>query len=152
VAPRSRGDGILHPVTLGALGLLLLNDHVLKAAYPGLITGKLSDVAGMIFFPSLLVALGEVVLRLRSSRALVVGCVCATGFVFALTKSWEPAADVYRVALGLLQAPFRGGCAPVRFVCDPTDLVALPALLVPLTLELNRQGRQARQGIEGVRP
>src|SRR5690606_8292496 len=45
------GDGLLHPAPLAAIGLLLLNDHWLKAAFPGSITGKLSDFAGLAFFP-----------------------------------------------------------------------------------------------------
>jgi hypothetical protein len=34
-----------------ALVVLVLNDHVLKTAYPGWITGKLSDVAGLVLAP-----------------------------------------------------------------------------------------------------
>ena len=37
-----------------ALVVLVLNDHVLKTAYPGWITGKLSDVAGLVVAPLLL--------------------------------------------------------------------------------------------------
>ena len=37
-----------------ALVVLVLNDHVLKTAYPGWITGKLSDVAGLVLAPLLL--------------------------------------------------------------------------------------------------
>jgi hypothetical protein len=47
---------LLHPVPLFALATLILNDHVLKQRYPGWVTGKLSDVAGMVFFPLLLLA------------------------------------------------------------------------------------------------
>jgi hypothetical protein len=32
-----------HPLTLASIGLLLLNDHVLKTATPSALTGKLSD-------------------------------------------------------------------------------------------------------------
>jgi len=39
-----------------ALVILVLNDHVLKAAVPGIITGKLSDVAGVVLLPLVLVA------------------------------------------------------------------------------------------------
>ena len=47
---------LLHPVTLCSIFLLVLNDHMLKELFPGFITGKLSDVAGMIFFPIVLAA------------------------------------------------------------------------------------------------
>lgn len=39
------GDGLLHPLALLAIGILIVNDHALKAAWPGVVTGKLSDVA-----------------------------------------------------------------------------------------------------------
>jgi hypothetical protein len=39
-----------HPVFTGSVALLAINDHVLKARWPGLITGKLSDIAGVIMF------------------------------------------------------------------------------------------------------
>src|SRR5687767_12493968 len=49
---------LLTPAFLCALLLLLLNDHVLKPAFGGVVTGKLSDFAGLfaftLFFVSLL--------------------------------------------------------------------------------------------------
>ena len=53
------GEGLLHPVPLLAIGLLVLNDHVLKDAFHNAVTGKLSDFAGMAFFPLLLQGLWE---------------------------------------------------------------------------------------------
>ncbi len=44
---------LLHPVFLTGLFLLLLNDHYLKDAYGNWWTGKLSDVAGVLFLPLL---------------------------------------------------------------------------------------------------
>ena len=41
------GGCLVHPAMLGALGVLVLNDHVLKHACPGFVTGKLSDFAGI---------------------------------------------------------------------------------------------------------
>jgi hypothetical protein len=51
----------LHPVPLVALVLLALNDHRWKGAgvLPAAVTGKLSDFAGLLFFPLLLTALGD---------------------------------------------------------------------------------------------
>jgi hypothetical protein len=144
VAPRAPGDGILHPVTIGAMALLILNDHVLKEAFPGVVTGKLSDVAGLAFFPTLLVGLMEVVSRKSLPPPFVWASVVATGVVFALTKTWEPAAEAYRLVLGCLQWPFRAllfGETQLRRVLlaqDPTDLAALPALFIPLWLGLKR--------------
>jgi hypothetical protein len=148
------GDGMLAPVALGALALLVLNDHVLKARFPGVVTGKLSDFAGLVFFPLLLVALVEVAQRAlgrfsRPSRRVLLVCVLATGAVFSLTKTWEPAGDLYRGALGVLQWPayaagalLRGAPLPpvrtVRHAVDPTDLIALPSLWVAYVIGRRR--------------
>ena len=43
-----------HPLSVAALVLLALNDHVLKQAWPGFVTGKLSDVAGLVVAPLVL--------------------------------------------------------------------------------------------------
>ena len=42
---------LAHPAFVAALALLLANDLVLKALWPGWITGKLSDVAGLFVLP-----------------------------------------------------------------------------------------------------
>lgn len=134
---------LLHPITLGAIALLVINDHVLKRVAPGILTGKLSDVAGMIFFPLFLAAILEM-FRVRHSW-LILGCAIATGVVFAATKTIPLAADAYRSGLGAIQWPFhalfaivRGnrvpGLASVAMTMDPTDLIALPALIVPVWL------------------
>ena len=39
-----------------AVAVLVVNDHALKAAWPGLVTGKLSDVAGSAMMGTLLTA------------------------------------------------------------------------------------------------
>ena len=135
---------LLRPAALLAIALLVINDHVLKARAPGLVTGKLSDIAGLVFFPLLLAAAAEQV-GLRGGRAAVIGAAAATGIVFAAIKLWAPAGELYRMGLAALQWPFhavaavlRDGALPalgrVRLVQDPTDLIALPALLVPIAL------------------
>ena len=48
-------SALMHPVTLGALGVLLVNDLVFKAFWPGAwVPGKLSDLAWMVFAPPVL--------------------------------------------------------------------------------------------------
>ena len=131
--------GLLHPVPLIAIAVLALNDQVLKGAYPGFVTGKLSDVAGMAFFPLLLQAGVEVVQdRLGDwapSRRLLWGAAIATGLYFGGIQVLDPLADSYRYGLAALQWPLRAllagqavPLAPVRLVQDPTDLFTLPAL------------------------
>jgi hypothetical protein len=142
---------LLHPIALAAIALLVINDHVLKGTAPGVLTGKLSDVAGMIFFPLFLAAVLE--LFGARHRRLVLGCAIATGIVFAATKTIPIAADAYRYGLGAIQWPFhalfaivRGHAspsfAPVAMVMDPTDVIALPALIVPVWLT-SRSSRRA---------
>lgn len=157
-APRPvPGDLLLHPGSIGALVLLVLNDHILKAAYPGVVTGKLSDVAGLILAPVVVVSIIEVVRSARGrpwgpSPTLAALAVAVVGLGFAAAKLFEPVAEAYRVGLGVLQWPFAAavavlrsvpvpGIQPVAFVADPTDLIALPALLLPLLLGRRRGDR-----------
>lgn len=138
---------LLHPLPLLAVALLVVNDHVLKPRWPGALTGKLSDAAGMVYFPLFLHALLAPAGRLLglTERRVLLGCVLATGLVFAAIKTLPAATEVYRVSLGALQWPFRAlvsalargplpSVAPVSAVTDPTDLLALPLLLLPWRL------------------
>ncbi|MFF5177468.1 hypothetical protein ACFY2Q_05515 [Micromonospora sp. NPDC000316] len=112
---------LCHPATLLALVVLVVNDHVLKAAFPGLLTGKLSDVAGLVLAPPLVaVLLTLVVPRLPARAAALVGLV-AVGAGFAVVKSSGYAAELASSAWTAL-----AGQSLVR--ADWTDLFALPAL------------------------
>lgn len=123
--PAAPGSTLLHPIAIGALALLLVNDHVLKAAAPGWITGKLSDVAGLALTPIVVVALWQLAAaRLpwpgarRPSVDVVSAAAVAASVVavaFALVKLSPLANDVYSVVIG-----------PTRL--DSGDLVALPAV------------------------
>ena len=107
-APASRpGDGLLHPVALGALVVLALNDRLLKAAWPGPITGILSDVSGLIAAPLALQALWEVVTWVAGrwagpSRRVLAVAIVVVGVAFALVQVWPLATDAYRIGLGAL--------------------------------------------------
>jgi hypothetical protein len=147
-------SGLLHPVVLGAVVLLVLNDHVFKARWPSWWTGKLSDVAGLAFFPVLLQALWEQVSgrrtrAFRPSLAFLVCAVIATGVCFGATKISHDAGNAWRWALGVLQWPFYAARAwlgdaripsvrPTRHTVDITDLLTLPSLIIPLWLGLRR--------------
>ncbi|RYZ43725.1 MAG: hypothetical protein EOO71_02385 [Myxococcaceae bacterium] len=148
------GSGLLHPGVLGALLLLILNDHVFKARWPSWWTGKLSDVAGLAMFPLLLQALWEQRPRHRErtfqpSRTVVTVAVLLTGLCFSATKLSVGAGNAWRWALGGLQWPFRvlgsvlAGAPvpriqPTLHTVDVTDLLTLPALLVALWLGWRR--------------
>jgi len=108
----------VHPLWLGALAVLALNDHVLKGAgvLPGAVTGKLSDFAGMLVAPALLAALVGV----RGRRGLLLAHL-AVGVVFSAIQLSRPLADAWSVLVGLT------GFSWIT-TCDPTDLVALSVL------------------------
>ena len=139
-------DGLLHPVALAAMGLLVLNDHLLKGLWPGFVTGKLSDVAGLAFFPLVLLGLWEVGLWLAGrwhgpSRRPLAVAVVVTGIAFALVKTTPASATAFGWAIsfgqwvpaalvGLVTSRTAPMGPPAAVVRDVTDLVALPALLV----------------------
>ncbi|HET7506075.1 MAG TPA: hypothetical protein VFK02_33880 [Kofleriaceae bacterium] len=124
----------LHPATLAAVLVLIVNDWVLKPWLgPGLVTGKLSDLAGLAFAPVVLSAAIGLVLHLAArlgaridpslSRARLLACIAATGAVFAAVKL-DPAAA--RLLAALISRLGR----PAAIYLDPTDLLCLPALAI----------------------
>jgi hypothetical protein len=153
------GDGLLHPVFAGAVALLLVNDHLLKSAFPGLISGKLSDVAGLVFFPMLMVATWEVLAgvmrRWRGPRSLpLIVAIIATAFVFVAIKVSSEGSSLFAEVLGRMQwfgaslgSWAVGGPTPrlssVPAVRDPTDMAALIALLAALVFGVRRVNRHA---------
>ncbi|MCK2214411.1 hypothetical protein MF672_011500 [Actinomadura sp. ATCC 31491] len=93
--------------------VLLVNDHLLKQVWPGFVTGKLSDVAGLLVAPPLLAL---VFLRRADLAATAV-----TGILFALVKTTETGAEAASHVWTFM-------AGPSRVLDDPTDLLALPAL------------------------
>lgn len=161
-------EAMLSPVILGAAVVLVVNDHVLKHRWPGAVTGKLSDVAGLIVLPVLLVALLEgarLVLGMQdptgTERDLAItAALSAAGFSAVKTSTWLAA--VYSDLLGWLQWPFRtsyalvsGGEAPghtpVTVLADPWDLIALPAIGVGVA-EALRAARRQREVLQTHAP
>ena len=114
-------SAMLHPLTLISLVVLVLNDHFLKWAHPSFITGKLSDVAGMILAP--------IVLSAATKHRAPWLCALAVAIVFTLTKTWSPANHAWCATLGPL-------------VKDATDLLALP--FAALAVIVARRSRSAR--------
>lgn len=114
------------PGFLAGLSLLLLNDFALKQLFPGALTGKLSDFAGLFAFPLFWAAL------LKERRAAVYAL---TGLGFAFWKSpySQPVIDCWN-ALPLFD---------VRRVVDPTDLFALASLPLSYLYASRRLGLPA---------
>lgn len=132
----------IHPVPLLALLALAVNDHYLKGAgicAPS-ITGKLSDFAGIIYFPLLLTALFDTLLfgvhRLGSvfgvalkidyvlRRWKLLAACAVTALIFSAIQLSPMATELYIRALGRI-----GFDSYVTR--DITDLFALAALPIP---------------------
>jgi hypothetical protein len=162
------GGGLLHPVPLLAIAVLVLNDHWGKQTFSSVLTGKLSDVAGLAFFPLLLQALIEVACALgrrrwRPSRRVLVGCAVVTAAVFALINLWAPASEAYRYGLYAIQWPFRAAWAlasgaglpawggRVALTPDPTDLWTLPAVGLAVWAGWRRSAPAALEGRDPAR-
>jgi hypothetical protein len=139
------GGCLKHPALLGALLVLVLNDHLLKRVCPGFLTGKLSDFAGVLLLPLFLHALCELFwahvrhrpLSPPQGNRVLFACVVVSLIMFALPEVWKPAELAYRYGLGGLRWPFQALYAwltasvipalqPVRATADVTDLLALP--------------------------
>lgn len=139
ITPLSRAMGaLLHPVTLTAIAVLLVNDHVFKHAWPETWwTGKLSDLAWMVFAPpAVALVLTAVVPRTRSwgNRVFVVAYL-GLALLYLVYNFNEPLHDVIMSAFALLTraentSPF-----------DPTDAIVIPPALALATWVWNRGRR-----------
>lgn len=94
---------------VASLVALLLNDHVLKAAYPGWVTGKLSDFAGI-----LLVALFAMAAFPR--RTLLVAAAICAAFIWWKSPASEPFIQMVSTVY------------PIGRTVDYTDLIAFAVL------------------------
>jgi hypothetical protein len=133
---------LVRPLPMLTVALLAINDHGLKGSglLPAWLTGKLSDFAGLFFFPLLLVSLYDLLatllfrwvpkspLRPFPTPWQVGLAIVATGTFFAGVQLHPDIAHFYaRTAAFLMfwqDAPY------VRVTMDPTDTAAL--LMLPL--------------------
>jgi hypothetical protein len=124
---------IAHPVSLLAIAVMALNDHMLKHQWESWWTGKLSDVAGMVFFPALLaVMIALVAPRLHPRRAALLA-VAISGVGFAWVKATDAGAATASAVLTAL-------AGPSIVVRDATDLLALPVLALATWVGLRVTG------------
>lgn len=106
-----------HPFILGALVLTALNDHVFKAMYHNVLTGKLSDFSGLFFFPVFLYALYDLKKYPKSNHEKInlkkLGwCVLVTDVLFVICK--------FTGVRLMLMSVF-----PIFIVNDPSDVLAI---------------------------
>ncbi len=123
----------LHPVPLAALIVLGVNDHVLKGSgwLPQPVVGKLSDIAGFVFFPLLCTALvdcalwGAAHLGARVDFSLRMWKLwLAMAFTAGLMSAIKLSTRGAEVIVGFLgHLGF-----PSQIMTDWTDLLTMPAM------------------------
>jgi len=138
-----------HPWPLLAMALLGFNDHLLKGSgwVPGWLTGKVSDFAGLFFFPLFVTAAVDTLLYLafRITRGRtpsyslkmwkVYAAVAFTAILFVPLKLSDTWGTLYIRAMHALDVfDWFGGFQVTK---DPTDIVAVA--MFPLVLWLGRR-------------
>ncbi len=138
---RTALKALSHPLSLFSIIILLVNDHILKVVVPSPLTGKLSDFAGLFFFPFLLAGLLEWVgERLGFTPRRMAGLafwITVVWFAGIKTTPWLNAltADFAELLLG----------HPTFIVLDPTDLISL--IVIPFSWALWRRMEQEKNVI-----
>ena len=120
---RQATSALMHPATLAALGMLLVNDLLFKAMWPGAwVPGKLSDLAWMVFAPPLLAyVLSFATLgRQQAQRGAFLAAYAGLPLLYAAFNTFAPVHDVILRVLGIV-----GGDGP-RSPLDPTDSIVIP--------------------------
>ncbi len=116
---------LTHPLTLSAIVLLLLNDHVLRIHWPSWWTGKLGDLTWVFFAPFICALfVSWIIPKTRKNQETLVG-VISIGFIgiwFALAKTIPAVHDVTMSTVEVLN----GWKGSIRL--DVTDLIVLPIL------------------------
>lgn len=128
VASRAASRGapeFFSTLPLASVALFAMNNAVLKRAWPGLVTGKLSDLMVCFFLPLFVSALLERVSRLGAATRVAAG-ISLTATIFIAVKTSRVASGVLDHNVALLLAPIGIRTAPNHV--DVTDLCALPML------------------------
>ena len=119
---RCAGSALTHPATVAALGVLLLNDLLLKALWPhAWLTGKLSDLAWVVFALPLLAFLLSFAARdgLRARRLAFVAAYVGLPLLYAAFNTFDPVHDWIMRGISLA-----GGAAGSPR--DATDSLVIP--------------------------
>lgn len=145
-----RGDFLLSWVFLGSLLALLINDFILKPNHPGVLSGILSDLAGMIFFPVFFVAISEFAAALLPDRPLAsprwfwisTGLVA---FLLVFVKFTEVGQGLYSALVTpILNSPLAAlTVGAPGAVSDPWDLLALLLVPIPVLVGYRYRGKAA---------
>ena len=131
------------PLPLLAVGLMVLNDRVLKPRLHNALSGKLSDVAVCFFLPLFVSALLGFVWKRHPRARIVVGAAIA-GLFYVAQETWKGFEQAFLAVLRVVGAPL--GLEHFALWSDASDLWAL--LMVPLAVaygfhRVARDGRPA---------
>ena len=129
-------SALTHPLTIGALAVLLLNDLLLKSLWPNpWTTGKLSDLAWVVFAPPLLAFLLSPLTRSRPLAERMAFSVAYLGLPL-LYAAFNTFGWLHEWILSVL-LPLTGGAAGSPL--DPTDSIVIPFALA-IALWIWKQG------------
>lgn len=137
---------LVRPWPVLALIVLAVNDHLLKGSglFPGWFTGKLSDFAGLLFFPLLLVTLWNLacegingivrrhMLWSSPTTTQLMIAATATGAFFSAVQIHEPVAEWYASVTASLA--FWSDAPRAEVTMDPTDIAAVPMVFLSFLL------------------
>lgn len=156
-----RAEGfLLSPMFLICIVVWAANDHIFKRVSPGWFTGKLSDFGALAAAPVILFALADWVAPRVVARApgrfLMISSALVAGLMIGI-KTNDAIARTYEYAFGLVYHPWRAAAAvlhdapvpavtPVVSEQDPSDLVSLVALAIPLALWAKARCSRAWRG------
>ncbi|MBM4377830.1 MAG: hypothetical protein FJ086_00760 [Deltaproteobacteria bacterium] len=123
MSPSRRAPEFHAPLTLAALVLLMVNDHLLKPALHNAVTGKLSVLAGCFLLPLFASAVLAETRGGPVERRVRVGAWATLGLFVPIKLSAGAAGAVAR-ALEVASVPL--GLGHQHITADPTDPLALP--------------------------
>ena len=134
---------LTHPVTLGAVALLLVNDWLLKPLWSSdWTTGKLSDLAWMVFAPPLLLFALSLLVRgnARTERAAFLAAYAGLPLLYAAYNTFAPLHDWIMDGFMVLSGASAGSSL------DPFDSLVIPPAMAA-ALWVWRQSAHSREGL-----
>ncbi len=109
-----------HPLSLISITVLLLNDHVFKIINPSWLTGKLSDFAGLFFFPFIVAVFFSLLFKFKiTTQRLGQMAFGVVAIWFVLIKT----SHLINSLTSDFASVFINRTAQI--ILDPTDLIAL---------------------------